>query len=530
MNLRRPNSNEATKTANRSRNVAPMSGLCTRCIDGCTGNCEVFKATFRGRELIYPGPFGDITAGGDKDYPVDYSHLNIQGYALGAEGLPEGVSGNPDTAIFPVVDTETEYGRDIKVKMKVPVFTGALGSTEIARKNWEHFAIGAAISGVTLVCGENVCGIDPKLELDANGKVASAPDMDRRIEIYRRFHQGYGEILVQMNVEDTRLGVAEYVSRKHGLDTIELKWGQGAKCIGGEIKVNTIERALELQKRGYIVTPDPSDPINQLAFKEGSLKEFERHSRLGFIDEEGFYAEVQRLRDLGFKRVTLKTGAYGLRELAMAIKWGANAKIDLLTIDGASGGTGMSPWRMMEEWGMPSLYLHAAAYDFCKKLADKDERVPDIALAGGFSSEDGVFKALALGAPFVKAVCMGRALMIPGVVGKNIAQWLAEGKLPRTVSEFGSTPEEIFVNYEDVKNLVGADEMKNIPLGAVGIYSYAEKLKVGLQQLMAGARCFSTPAISRRELMSLTEECARVTGIPYLMEAYKDEAMKILGV
>jgi len=36
-----------------------------------------------------------------------------------------------------------------------------LGSTEIARKNWEHFAVGAALSGVTIVCGENVCGIDP---------------------------------------------------------------------------------------------------------------------------------------------------------------------------------------------------------------------------------------------------------------------------------------------------------------------------------------------------------------------------------
>ena len=76
MNLQRPNANDATRTANRSRNVAPMSGLCTRCVDGCTGNCEVFKATFRGRELIYPGPFGDVTAGGDKDYPLDYSHLN----------------------------------------------------------------------------------------------------------------------------------------------------------------------------------------------------------------------------------------------------------------------------------------------------------------------------------------------------------------------------------------------------------------------------------------------------------------------
>jgi len=529
VNLQQPNANEATRSANRSRSVSPMSGICTRCLDGCTGNCEVFKATFRGRELIYPGPFGEITAGGDKNYPIDYSHLNIQGYALGAEGLPPGVIGDPDTAKFPSVNTETDYGWDIKVKMKLPIFTGALGSTEIARKNWEHFAVGAAISGVTLVCGENVCGIDPQLELDKNGKITLSPDMDRRIEIYRRYHQGFGEILVQMNVEDTRLGVAEYVSQKHGLNTIELKWGQGAKCIGGEIKVNSMERAQELQKRGYIVTPDPSNPVAQHAFKNGSIKEFERHSRLGFIDEEGFYAEVQRLRDLGFKRVTLKTGAYGLRELAMAIKWSSKAKIDLLTIDGAPGGTGMSPWRMMEEWGMPSLYLHAAAYEFCQKLATKGERVPDIAFAGGFSSEDGVFKALALGAPFVKAVCMGRALMIPGMVGKNIALWLKDGKLPNTVSRFGSTMEEIFVNYEDVKEIVGAKEIDNIPLGAIGIYSYSEKIKVGLQQLMAGARCFSLPAITRRELMSLTEECAKVTGIPYLMEAYRDEAMAILN-
>jgi glutamate synthase domain-containing protein 2 len=426
------------------------------------------------------------------------------------------------------VNTETGYGWDKKVKMKVPIFTGALGSTEIARKNWEHFAIGAAISGVTLVCGENVCGIDPQLERNKDGRVTKAPDIDRRIEIYRRYHRGYGEILVQMNVEDTRLGVGEYVINKHGLDTIELKWGQGAKCIGGEIKVDSLERALELQNRGYIVTPDPSGPINQAAFKDGALKEFERHSRLGFIDEEGFYKEVQRLRGLGFKRITLKTGAYGLRELAMAIKWGSKAKIDLLTIDGAPGGTGMSPWRMMEEWGVPSLYLHSAAYEFAKKLSDRGERVPDMAFAGGFSAEDHVFKALALGAPFTKAICMGRALMIPGMVGKNIANWMEKGKLPNTVGQFGSTVEEIFVNYEDVKDIVGADEIKNIPLGAVGIYSYSEKIRIGLQQLMAGARCFSVSAIGRKELMSLTEECAKISGIPYIMDDRREEAMKIL--
>lgn len=529
MNLSTPNANEATGTTNRSRDIAPSSGLCTRCVDGCRGNCEIFKATFRSREVIYPGPFGDVTAGGDKNYPVDYSHFNIHGYALGAKGLPEGTEGNPDTARFPAVNTETEYGWDKKVKMDLPIFTGALGSTEIARKNWEHFAVGTALSGITLVCGENVCGIDPALVLDKSSKIKKAPDMDRRIEAYRRYHRGHGEILIQMNVEDTRLGVAEYIIDKHGIETIELKWGQGAKCIGGEIKVNTLERALELKKRGYIVTPDPSDPINQLAFKEGAIKEFERHSRLGFIEEEEFYAEVSRLRKLGFKRITLKTGAYGLRELAMALKWSSRAKVDLLTIDGAPGGTGMSPWRMMEEWGMPSVYLHSAAYEFAAILHQRGERVPDLAFAGGFSSEDGIFKALALGAPFVKAVCMGRALMIPGMVGKNIGRWIEENNLPRTVSDFGKTPEEIFVCYEEVKNLVGAKEMKKIPLGAVGIYSYAQKLKVGLQQLMAGARCFNVPSISRQDLMSLTEECAKVSGIPYLMESYRSEAMQILS-
>ncbi len=46
---------------------------------------------------------------------------------------------------------------------------------------------------------------------------------------------------------------------------------------------------------------------------------------------------------------------------------------------------------------------------------------------------------------------------------------------------------------------------------------------------MAGARCFNVPAISRREIMSLTEECAKVTGITYLMDAYREVAMHVLG-
>lgn len=525
MNLHQPNANEALQTKNRSRNVAPQSGICSRCVDGCKGNCDLWNATFRGRELLYPMPFGDITAGADKDYPVDYSHLNIMGYAMGAKG----VEANPDQATFPAVSTETEFGDKHKVKMKIPMFTGALGSTEIARKNWEHFAIGAAITGISLVCGENVCGIDPQLEIDKKGNVTKSPEMVRRLDLYRRYHEGYGDILVQMNVEDTRLGVAEYVTEKLGVETIELKWGQGAKCIGGEIKVGSLDRALELKRRGYIVTPDPESKANQMSFKDGAIKEFERHSRMGFIDQEYFMKEVARLRSLGAKRVTLKTGAYPMRELAMAIRWSADAKIDLLTIDGAPGGTGMSPWRMMTEWGVPAIYLHSMAYEMCDRIAKKGEWVPDIAFAGGFSAEDHIYKALALGAPYCKAVCMGRALMIPGMVGKNAELWLKgeAGGLPSTIAKYGSTKEEIFVSYAELKDKFG-DEVDKLPLGAIGIYTAGEKLRVGLQQLMAGSRCWRTEFISRKELASLTEEVAKVTGIPYIMDAYREEALEII--
>jgi len=527
MTLMKPNGSEALDCKNRSRDVTPSSGICSRCIDGCRGNCEIFQASFRGRELLYPGPFGDITAGAEKDYPVDYSHLNIQGYALGAQGLPGDLKPTPDDCIFPNVSTTVQYGQSSKVTMTMPVFTGALGSTDIAAKNWGSVAIGAAISGITIVCGENVCGVDPGLELDSKGKVKNSPDMKRRVQAWQKWHNGYGDMVVQLNVEDTRLGVAEYCVRELGVKTIELKWGQGAKCIGGEIKVNSIERAVQLQKRGYLVTPDPSLPAVQQAYKDGEITAFERHSRLGFVDAEGFFAEVKRLRDLGAERVTLKTGAYGARELAMALRWSAEAGIDLVTVDGAPGGTGMSPWRMMNEWGIPTFYLQALTHRFCEKLGRRGVRVPDIAIAGGLSTEDHMFKVLAMGAPFVKAVCMGRALMIPGFVGKNIGKWIAENDLPKTVSVHGKTVEQVFYCYDELKDLYG-NAIKEIPLGAVAVYTFVQKLRTGLQQLMAGSRNFSVSTISRADLIALTREAAEVSGIPYVMEAGLDEAETIL--
>jgi hypothetical protein len=326
---------------------------------------------------------------------------------------------------------------------------------------------------------------------------------------------------------------------------LELKWGQGAKCIGGEIQVSTLEYARFLKDRGYIVDPDPSDPTVEAAFEAGAIRAFARHSRLGATHltsgqqvRDEFMSAVGHLREIGHKRITLKTGSYGMEALALAVRCATDGNLDLLTIDGSGGGTGMSPWNMMDHWGVPSLPLHAKAYEYTKRLADRGLAVPDLSFAGGFAREDHVFKALALGSPFVKLVCMGRAPMIPAFVGSNIEGVLRPERrtevnghwdeLPGTVSCYGDRPEEIFSAWENVKEKVGADEMKNIPFGAVGIYAYADKLACGLQQFMAGARASQLSDITRNELMSANRETAHETGIPFMTDAENDKAMAVL--
>lgn len=522
MSLSKPNRSAATLTTTRVE-VAPVSGICVTCLDGCEGPCEIGRSALKGREVIYPQPFGKITAGSDKAYPADLSHFSIQGTCVGAIGS----EADPDVATFPSVDCATQLGAEGGIKLDFPVFTGAVGSTDIARINWEDMAVGAAISGVIIIAGENICGMDPQAEF-SNGKIAKSPEMERRVSAFRQWYDGgKGGIIVQANVEDTKLGVPEYVIEKLGVEIFELKWGQGAKDIGGEVKLSSLERALQLKERGYIVLPDPTNPAAQEAFKQGGISEFERHSRLGMVDEEAFHKEVERLRGLGAKYVTLKTGAYRAADLARAIKYSSDGKIDLLTIDGAGGGTGMSPWRMMCEWGIPTVQLECLTYQMCERLKAKGAYIPPIAIAGGLSLEDHLFKALALGAPYVKAICLGRALMTAAMVGKT------HGRLMREKMELeGEDVEEgylrLFAVGTQLKERFGKDFAK-LPPGAIGMYSYIDRLRQGLQQLMAGARKFALQHIDRDDLVALTREAADVSGIPYVMEHDLAEIDKILG-
>jgi hypothetical protein len=538
--------NDVLGTTNRGNPAE--SGLCTLCRADCEGKCETWLSSLVGRKLLYPRDFGLVTAGANNTthVGVSYNALRIQGYAYGAHGISGNMTTNPDDCIFPNVDLTTEFGWEVKTKARIPLMTGALGSTFIAAKYWDSFAVGGALVGMPIVIGENVVGVDRNSQIKG-GKIAISPELDRRIDTYLRYYDGYGAIFVQMNVEDTRNGVAEYVAQKYGDKCIiELKWGQGAKCIGGEIQVTSIDYALFLKKRGYVVDPNPELPEVQAAFEKGAIRSFARHSRLGGTNlssvdlvREDFMRSVDYLRSLGFKRISLKTGSYGMEELAMAIKFASDAKMDLLTIDGSGGGTGMSPWNMMQSWGVPSINLHAKAYEYASILAAKGQRVVDLSFAGGFALEDSIFKALAMGAPYAKMVCMGRAVMIPGYLGANIEGALNPDRkekisgnwdrLPKTVSDLGGSPEELFASYFDIQKKIGKDEMKKIPYGAMAFWTLADKLSCGLQQLMAGARKFSVKQITRNDIFAANRETAAETGIVHCADANDAFAKKILN-
>ncbi len=519
------NATAATLTRLRTgESQCPYSGMCVTCLDGCPGLCEIGKSAVRGKEVLYPQPFGKTTSASQKDYPVDYSHFNILGTAVGAHGI----EADPDKAIFPAVNLETAVGASGDLKLSLPIVIAAMGSTNVAANNWDHLAAGAAVSGVGIVIGENVCAMDPDVEIK-DGRVVHSPNLSRRVKDFQEWYSGRGFIAVQANVEDTKLGVQEYAIEKLGVEAVELKWGQGAKDIGGEVKLNTLERALQLKSRGYIVLPDPTDPRVQAAYRAGAFSEFERHSRIGMVEYESFMARVEELRKAGAKYVFLKTGAYRPADLARAVKYASDARLDLLTVDGAGGGTGMSPWRMMNEWGVPTVYLQALLVKYLDKLAARGAYVPPVAIAGGFTLEDHMFKGLAIGAPYVKAIGMARSALSAAMVGKTVGEAVKAGKVPNEYKKYGESLEQVFIAASELKEKLGAEAFEKLPVGAIGVYTYFERLAQGLRQFMCGARKFALAYITRDDVAALTREAAEITGIRYIMDVDAEEVEKILG-
>jgi len=140
----------------------------------------------------------------------------------------------------------------------------------------------------------------------------------------------------------------------------------------------------------------------------------------------------------------------------------------------------MSPWRMMNEWGIPPVETPFPSLSVCDISCSKGEicssisRREDLLLRMEFS------KALALGAPFVKARGNGPWAYCSAMVGKTIGRpFDHHPNSCLTSSVFGNSKDEIFVTASALRKELGDMEFEGIPTGALGLYTYYERLAQG---------------------------------------------------
>jgi hypothetical protein len=118
---------------------------------------------------------------------------------------------------------------------------------------------------------------------------------------------------------------------------------------------------------------------------------------------------------------------------------------------------------------------------------------------------------------------MARSPIAAAMVGKTIGRTIDDGQVPVYVERFGNTRDEIFVTAPHLRQLIGDSEFEKLPTGAIGLFTYYERLGQGLRQLMTGSRKFKLEYITRTDIAALTEQAAKISGIQYIMDVDKDE-------
>lgn len=482
-------------TYNRSAHISPQSGMCSFCTEECDGTCEIAVAAVLGAQAVYPTNTGANQIASEKDYPIDFSHFNINGHVFGALG----VSQSYEEATIYHVKLEREFGKFNPIKMTMPIILPAL-----IKLNWEDYFGGAAMAGVCCVIGEDSKSKDPELKIDG-GKVVNFPALKKMLDAFRKYYHGYGQIILQCNIEDDMLGVPEYAISTYGVDAIELKFGQGAKGTQPAIRLKGIEEALKKKASGVLVFPDPADPKVIKAYEDCVCTNFYSYARLPLWDEEYLLPRIAELRKMGVKNIYLKMAGYDPEDIKRVILIGSKAEVDMITFDGAGGGSGYSPCKMMNEWGLPTIVMEDVICRIVENLKSQGLWVPAVTIAGGFSSEDQVFKSLAYGKGMVTAVGICRAAMAAAMSGKKIGDMIKEGKIPKNLRKYGSTIDEIYGDLAELRAIYGK-EANEFSTGAVGVFSYLNKIAFGVKHFAALNRKFDIAFLDRNDLIPLTNE------------------------
>lgn len=479
----------------RSNHISSQSGMCSFCTQECDGTCEIALSAVLGKQSVYPTNTGDNQVASEKLYPVDYSHFNINGRVFGVTGAENTFE---DANIYKV-NLEREYGVFNPIKMTMPIILPAL-----IKLNWKDYYGGAAMAGVSCVIGEEARGRDPNLKIE-NGKIVEFNELKVMLDSFRKYDRGYGQVILQSNIEDDMLGLPEYAITKHQVEAMEFKFGQSAKGVQPVRKVKDREEAIKKQEQGDMIFPDPMSEEVLEKLEKGLSPNFYHYGRLPIWDEEYLIKRFKELRNMGLKNLYFKMAGYDKADIKRVLKLASEVKADMVTFDGAGGGSGYSPVKMMNEWGQPTIMLEKSVYKAVQKLKEKKKYVPAITITGGFSSEDQVFKALAMGNGDITAVGLCRASMTAAMMGINIGEKIKSGNVPKLFSQYGNTVEEIFLDLKDLEYIYD-QKGGNFSLGAVGVFSYLNKIAFGLKHFAALNRKFDIKYFDKTDLIPLTKE------------------------
>lgn len=475
--------------------LCPFSGMCAMCTADCIGSCEIGLSAIRGKEMVYPNTTGENQIASEKDYPIDYSHFNINGRVFGAVGAPE----DPDVANIYNVKLETQIGKSNPVKLRLPIVLPAL-----IKLNWQDYFGGAAMAGVIAVIGEGAVSKDPELKYE-NGKVVHAPKLKEMLNSFNKYYHGYGQIVLQNNYDDDAQGVGEYAIKHCGAKAIEFKFGQSAKGTQPANRITTLDAAIAQANNGFLVLPNPLDPNVQAAWQKNKGPAFHVFGRLPMWKEGYLKQRIEYLRSLGMENVYFKMAGFDAEDMERVLRLAAECGVDMVTFDGAGGGSGYSPCKMMNEWCLPTVAMESRLVNILNKLAKEGTELPAVAVTGGFAMEDQVYKALALGAPHIKLVGLCRSTMAAAMSAKKTGELLAAGTLPPHIAKLGTTKEELFWDLPELRSVYG-DKADDFSTGAIGVYSYLNRIGYGLQHFAALNRKFDIAYADKRDLIPLTRD------------------------
>lgn len=143
--------------------------------------------------------------------------------------------------------------------------------------------------------------------------------------------------------------------------------------------------------------------------------------------------------------------------------------------------------------------------DILRRLRAQGLELPAVTLTGGFATEDQVLKALSLGQGEILRIGLCRSAMAAAMSGKRIGEAIRRGEVPKMFQKYGSTVEEIFGDLPDLRALYGK-EADSFSTGAIGVFSYLNRIGFGLRRFAALTRKFDLNLLDATDLIPLTRD------------------------